>query len=112
MPQNRPLAITVICIIGFLGFGLSLFTMPALYGTLTATYGAWYGPFWVASLALTLVSLIGYWLMKKWGVFLYIGTFIAGTAVGVLQGIPFTPLGLVVPLLISALGLVYLRRMR
>ena len=112
MQQNRPLAITIICIIGFLGFGLSLFTMPALYGTLTATYGAWYGPFWVASLALTLVSLIGYWLMKKWGVFLYIGTFIAGSVVGVLQGIPFTALGLAVPLLISVLGLVYLRRMR
>ena len=111
MPQNRPLAITIVCIIGFLAFGLSLFTVPTLYGALTATYGAWYGPFWVASLALSLVSLIGFWLMKKWGVFLYIGMFIAGSVVGVLQGIPFTPLGIVVPLLISALGLFYLRRL-
>ena len=111
MQQQRPLTITIVCIIGILAFGLTLFTVPALYNTLTATYGAWYGPFWLASLALTLASLIGYWLMKKWGVFLYIGTFIAGTAVGLLQGIPFTPLGVVVPLLISALGLFYLRRM-
>ena len=111
MQQKRPLAITIVCVIGFLAFGLSLFTVPTLYGALTATYGAWYGPFWLASLALTLASLIGYWLMKKWGVFLYIGTFIAGAAVGVLQGIPFTLLGLVVPLLVSVLGLVYLRRM-
>ena len=70
MQSQRPLAITVVCIIGFLVFGLSLFTVPALYGALIATYGAWYGPFWLASLALTLASLIGYWLMKKWGVFL------------------------------------------
>lgn len=49
--------------------------------------------------------------MKKWGVFLYIVTAAAGTAIGLQQGLPFTWLGLATPLLVSVLGLVYLRRM-
>jgi hypothetical protein len=41
MQSQRPLAITVVCIIRYLGFGLILFSVPALYGVLIATYGAW-----------------------------------------------------------------------
>jgi hypothetical protein len=40
MQQNRPLAITIVCIIGFLAFGLSLFTVPSLYGALTVIHTA------------------------------------------------------------------------
>lgn len=111
MQQKRPLAITIICLIAFLALGVSLFMLPSLYRTLTTTYASWYGPVWLASLALSVVSLIGYWRMKKWGVFLYILTAVGSTVIGLQQGLPFTWLNLAAPLLVSILGLVYLRRM-
>ncbi|RIK34798.1 MAG: hypothetical protein DCC55_32315 [Chloroflexi bacterium] len=111
MTQDRPLSITIVCIIGFVAFGLSVFSVPMMYGTITAAYGVWFGPIWLVSLAVTLASLIGYWQMKKWGVYLYLAAFISGTVMGILFGLPFTVVGVVAPLLISALGLAYLRRM-
>ena len=62
-------------------------------------------------LVLSVASLIGYWRMKKWGVFLYIGTAVTSMMLGLQQGLPFTWVGLAAPLLVSMLGLVYLRRM-
>jgi len=106
MKSQRPTAIIIICIIGFFAFGLGEFSVPML----TSTYGAWSGPFWLTSLALTIAILIGYWLMNKWGIYVYVGAFVVGTIVGVLEGLPFTVLGVVVPVLASAFGLVYLRK--
>ncbi len=111
MQPQRPRIITIACIVGFVVFGLSLFGLPTMYTMLTAAYGDWYGPIWLLSLGLTFASLIGYWRMKRWGVLLYVGAFIVGTAVGILLGLPFTIPGVIVPALISALGLAYLRRM-
>lgn len=111
MQQQRPLVITIVCVIAFLALGISVFTLPSLYRTLTMAYGSWYGPVWLASLALSVASLIGYWRMKKWGVLLYIGTAVTSVVLGYQQGLPFTWAGLAAPLLVSVLGLVYLRRM-
>ena len=111
MEQKRPLVITIVCVIAFLALGFSVFMLPSLYRTLTMTYGSWYGPVWLASLVLSVASLIGYWRMKKWGVFLYIGTAVTSMMLGLQQGLPFTWVGLAAPLLVSMLGLVYLRRM-
>jgi hypothetical protein len=111
MQPQRPMIITISCTIGFVVFGLSTLTIPSMYGMITAAYGDWYGPVWLLFLGLTLASLIGYWRMKRWGVFLYVGAFIVGTAAGILLGLPFTIPGVIVPALISALGLAYLRRM-
>ena len=109
--KQRPTLITVVCIIGFVSFGLAAFAVPSFYGRLTATYGAWYGPVWVASLCLTVAALIGYWMMKKWGVYLYTVAFLAGTILGVVKGIPFTLLGVVVPIGICAIGFLNLKKM-
>jgi hypothetical protein len=110
MKSQRPTGIIIICIIGFFAFGLGEFSVPMLYGKLTSTYGAWSGLFWLTSLALTIAILIGYWLMNKWGIYVYVGAFVVGTIVGVLEELPFTVLGVVVPVLVSAFGLVYLRK--
>jgi hypothetical protein len=109
--NKRPTAITVVCIIGFVSFGLSLLAIPSLLGRMTSAYGAWYGPFWLVSVALTIVSLIGLWRMKKWGVYLYTALFALGTVVGLVAKLPFTVLGVVVPLVIIGLGFANIKQM-
>jgi hypothetical protein len=109
--MNRPASITVVCIIGFLSFGLSLLAIPSLLGRTASTYGPGYVPFWLISVTLTVVSLIGMWKMRRWGVYLYAGLFALGVVVGLVFKLPFTVLGVVVPLAIIGLGFAHIRDM-
>jgi hypothetical protein len=43
MQPQRPLIVTIVCIIGFVTLGLSVFGVPMMYGMITAAYGDWYG---------------------------------------------------------------------
>lgn len=109
--SNRPTSITVLCVIIFIAFVFGGISLAGFYGLLTSLYGDWYGPFWIATLLLTLVSLVGFWRMKRWGVYIYVGLFVVGTAVGLIMGIPFTLIGVIVPMAISILGIVNLKKM-
>lgn len=95
----------------FLAFVFGASSLVTLYGPLTSLYGDWYGPFWIASLIAMAVSLIGYWRMKRWGVYVYIGMFVSGNVVGLIMDIPFTIIGVIVPLAISILGILNLKKM-
>jgi len=90
---------------------MSVLTIGKFYKTLIDTFGIFFIIILFSSLVLTLGSLTGYWLMKKWGVYIYIGTFVVGTIGGILKGLPFTITGIVVPVFISTIGLIYLRKM-
>jgi hypothetical protein len=68
-PQ-RPTSITVICIIGFVG---ALISVPLLFTSIALNIGAWYPPYLAFSIVLGLTSMIGMWMMKKWGAYLYTG---------------------------------------
>ena len=109
--NNRPTSITILSVIVFITIVFSATSLASLYGTLISLYGDWYGPFWIASLVLTLFSMIGLWSMKKWGVYTYVGMFVVGSLVGLIMDIPFTAAGLVVPIVISILGIVHLKKM-
>ena len=108
----RPILITIICVIGIGAVLLSLPAIPRMATVLRESYGAWYVVVWVISLLITVVSLVGYWLMRRWGVYLYVTTFVAGTALGLAAGLPFTLPSVIVPLAISAIGAAYFRRMK
>jgi uncharacterized membrane protein SpoIIM required for sporulation len=43
MQYERPLIVTIFCIIGFVTLGLSVFGVPMMYGMIMAAYGDWYG---------------------------------------------------------------------
>lgn len=109
---GRPVLITVICVIGFGSVLLALPAIPRMVSVLGESYGAWYVPVWIGSLALTFISLVGYWLMRRWGVYLYVAAFLAGTVLGIVAGLPFTVQGIIVPVAVSVIGAVYLRQMR
>lgn len=55
--------------------------------------------------------MVGYWRMRRWGVYLYAAGFAVGTLFGILTRVPFTVIGTVVPILVVAVGVFYYRRM-
>jgi hypothetical protein len=109
--HERPGLITAVCVLGFIVFGLSLLSAPMIFGAVSERYGVWYGPVWAVSIALTIVSLVGYWRMKKWGVRLYAGLFVFGILLSLFAGIPFSVPGFLVPLAITSLGFANYKRM-
>ncbi len=67
---KRPMAITVICIIGFLG---ALVAAPLVFSEIAKSIGAWY-PFYLGlSTVIGLVCFVGMWQMRKIAVFIYAG---------------------------------------
>ena len=80
--KQRPVLVTIICILGFLGIVLGLMGGIALLTTDMSVYEGLEGmpempskTLTILSLALlpiSFVSLIGLWKMKKWGVHLYV----------------------------------------
>ena len=67
-PAARPVAITVICILGFIGAAI---TLPLIFSATAAGIGSWYPPFLGLSALVGLICMIGLWKMKKWAAFLY-----------------------------------------
>lgn len=103
---NRPVAITVICIIGFIG---ALLSIPILMRVLSAepiggvTLPGWYAPYLALSIVVGLISMIGLWMMKKWGAILYAVLFLVNQVVLFSAGL-WNPLALIVPLIVIAVA--------
>ncbi|MCJ7546724.1 MAG: hypothetical protein MUP30_07870 [Deltaproteobacteria bacterium] len=67
---KRPTAITVICVISFLG---TLITIPIIFSSIARQIGAWYPPYLAFSVVVGLVCMVGLWMMKKWAAYAYTG---------------------------------------
>jgi hypothetical protein len=104
---QRPVAITVICILGFIGAALSI---PLIFSSAASNIGGWYPPFLGLSAVVGLICMIGLWMMKKWAVFLYTAMCVAIQVVLFAMHI-WTPFSLLFPVIIIAIGFAYLSRM-
>ena len=105
--SSRPAAITVICIIGFLGL------IPAfllIFSPASSSIGVWYPPFLALASVSGLVSFIGIWLMKKWGVYAYTGLTSLSQIVLLAKGV-WSPVALLIPLVVIVLGFSNLKKM-
>lgn len=109
---DRPLPITALCVLVGVALLATLVRVPVVVPALIAAYGAWYIAVWGGSLVALGAAAIGYWRMRRWGVYVYAAAFVVGTTIGLAAGIPFTTAGVLVPLAIIALGAAYLPRMR
>lgn len=109
--QRRPLPITILCVVAMIFAALGILIAPRMYAQMRESPDAWYFPIWLTSLAATVVSFVGYWRMRRWGVYLYGAATILYTAIGFYFDMPMTVSDIVVPLLITGLGIVYLKRM-
>jgi hypothetical protein len=66
---ERPLAITVICILGFIGAGLSI---PKVFSDIAKQIGNWFPHYSGSITAISLFCMIGLWFTKKWAIYAYI----------------------------------------
>ncbi|MBS1538382.1 MAG: hypothetical protein JST20_11620 [Bacteroidetes bacterium] len=67
---HRPIAITIICVIGFIGAVLAL---PMIFSQPSKDLGSFYQVYLGFSTCVGIVSMIGLWKMKRWAVMLYSG---------------------------------------
>jgi hypothetical protein len=66
----RPISITVICIIGFVG---ALVTVPLIFSSAAQQIGDWYPPYLGFSTIIGASCMVGLWMMKKWAAYAYTG---------------------------------------
>jgi uncharacterized protein (DUF983 family) len=105
--QQRPPAVTIICILGFIGV---FFLIPKVFSSVARDISAWY-PFYLAFAAVAgLICNIGFWKMKKWGFYGYVA-FVALNQVVTYSTGTWLPMALIAPAIIIAILAYYFRRM-
>jgi len=110
-PQ-RPLAITLLCVILFPLFALMAYryvtvvvpVMGELFGPFFAVYG-------IINFLLAIVAFVGYWRMARWGVYLYGFLVVFGNGLTLVHGIPFRIPSIVGELVVLGIGVAYHDRM-
>jgi hypothetical protein len=104
---QRPVAITVICILGFIGAAISI---PLIFSSAAQSIGSWYPPYLGASAVVGLICMIGLWKMKKWSVFVYTLLVVVNQVVLFSMGV-WNPFALLIPVIIIAIGFANLSKM-
>lgn len=67
---KRPAPIAVMCIVGFIA---SLLGLPFVFSDLGWGVGAWYPPYVAITTLIGFACFFGMWMMKKWGMYGYVG---------------------------------------
>jgi hypothetical protein len=106
--SERPVAITIICVLGFIGAAL---TIPLIFSDIARGIGAWYPPYLAFSAVVGFVCMIGLWQMMKWSVFVYTAFVVLNQVVLFAMGV-WNIFGLLIPAIVIAIGLTYLSRMK
>jgi len=105
---KRPLIITLLVVIGMIGI---LVSIPLINSFQARNIGAWYPYFLSTSIFISFVSHIGFWLMRKWAVYLYIGLIVFAQIILITMNL-WTQGSLIEPSIIIAILLSYLSRMK
>ena len=103
----RPTAITVICVLGFLGAAL---TVPMLFSSVAAQIGAWYPPYLGLTAVIGLACMIGLWMMKKWAAYTYTAFVVINQVVLLSQG-KWNIMAIAIPAIVVAIALVNVNKM-
>jgi hypothetical protein len=107
-PSRRPIAMTAISVVSGLGI---LFTIPLIFSEAAASIGAWYPPFLAASAAVGAACTVGFWLMRRWAVYLYTGVLCLSQIVLLAMG-AWNIVALLIPLAVVMIGFIYLPHMK
>lgn len=104
--QKRPVIIWVLSILMLVGF---VFSIPlAVIGQ--SLYGILYARFLIASSVIGLLSFVGIFFMKKWGLQLYVWMFFVGQAIMIVKQW-WTPLSFILPFIYIIIISLYYKRM-
>lgn len=104
---KRPIAITIMCVLGFVGAALSV---PLIFSSAAQSIGAWYPPYLAFSSVVGLACMVGLWLMRKWAVFAYAGLFAINQVVLMAMGV-WNVFALVIPLIVVVIAFMNLSKM-
>jgi hypothetical protein len=107
-PSPRPTAISVICILGFIGTAL---TIPMIFSDIGKAVASWYPAYLAFSAVAGLICMIGLWKMMKWSVYLYALLIVIGQIVLWKLGI-WSILGLIIPVIVLAIAFMYIGKMK
>jgi len=80
--KKRPVIVTIICIISFIG---TLQVIPLVISESAQQIGKWYPPYMGLSAIIGLISIIGIWKMKRWAVYLYTTMVVINQITGVVM---------------------------
>jgi len=105
---QRPFIITLLVIVGIIG---GIFSIPLLSSSHAQQIGYWYQVFLSAGILMAFICHIGFWLMKKWSVYLYIGFIISVQLILAKMGL-WQPQSLIEPSIVIVIVLSYMSRMR
>lgn len=104
---KRPIAITIICVLGFIGAAVSV---PLIFSATARSIGAWYPPYLAVCSIAGLACMVGLWLMKKWSVFAYAGLLAINQVVLMAMGV-WNIFALVIPLIVVVVAFMNLSKM-
>jgi hypothetical protein len=111
LSTGRPLPLTVLCLLGWLAIALAVVRIIArwdAFSTLPSTHLASA----LLALAIAALALLGYWYLRRWGLWLALLAGIARAAAGLAGVLALRPADLFWPGVIVLFGLVYYRRLR
>jgi hypothetical protein len=106
--MGRPIPITILCVVSAIGV---VFVIPMIFSDVARLVGAWYPPCLALSAVVGAACTVGFWLMRRWALYLY-------TAMGVINQIVLLAMGvwsitaLILPAIVIAIGFAYHSRMR
>jgi hypothetical protein len=83
MAIKRPALVTIICVMGFIF--IVLFSMGMMFSPETKRLGDFFPALFGLLVTFRFIALIGIWYMKRWGVELFMITFGATIAKGILM---------------------------
>jgi hypothetical protein len=109
-PKERPVAITVICVLGFVGAGLMIIVLPFIFAKLDRMIGGWYPPYLAFSSIVGLACMIGLWKMKKWAAYTYTAMTVLNQIVMLAMGV-WNVFALLVPAIVIAIALYHVKKM-
>jgi hypothetical protein len=107
-PHQRPIAITIVCILGFIGAAL---TIPVFFMDVIRTLPPWYPVLLGVGALIGLACMIGLWMMRKWAVYTYTAFAAINQVILMATGL-WNPIGLIIPAIVVVVMFVYLSRMR
>ena len=105
--KKRPTAITVICVLGFIG---AAFTIPLIFSDIARQIGNWYPPYLGLSAILGLVCMVGLWQMKKWAAYTYT-RFVGLNQIVLLAMGVWNVMALIIPAIVVGIALTHVKKM-
>ena len=104
---KRPKLITLVCVLGFIWI---VFSFPAVFSPSVKKLGDWYPALFGLIVAVSFISYIGVWHMKRWGVSLFlISFFIKQTILILINDINYS--GIIFSILFIGVMVFYYKRM-